>query len=135
MLEEASIGLRHKPNHHPSPGSVVFAPHHANGGAFLAHFLHRGSDVLPLKAQLEAFAAVPLQSCNYSCFIDYNFDYFIILNLINFAPITHQRQHFNFVLLPAQTPAAPEIVVSAYNLVSSQVPLPSYRYNSQVQLK
>ena len=135
MLEEASIGLRHMPNHRPSPGSVVFAPHHANGGAFLAHFLHRGSDVLPLKAQLGAFAAVLLQSCNYSCFIDSNFDYFIILNLINFAPITHQRQHFNFGLLPVQTLAAPEIVVSAYNLASSLAPLLSSRCNSQVRPK
>ena len=135
MLEEASIGLRHMPNHRPSPGSVVFAPHHANGGAFLAHFLHRGSDVLPLKAQLGAFAVVLLQSCNYSCFIDSNFDYFIILNLINFAPITHQRQHFNFGLLPVQTLAAPEIVVSAYNLVSSLAPLLSSRCNSQVRPK
>lgn len=133
MLEEASIGLRHMPNHHPSPGSVVFAPRHANGGAFLAHFLHHGSDVLPLEAQLGAFAEVPLQNCNYSCFIDYNFDYFIILNLINFAPITHQRQHFNFELLLAQTLSAPEIVVSTYNLVSCQLLLPSYHYNSQAQ--
>jgi hypothetical protein len=129
MLEEASIGLRHMPNHHPSPGFVVFAPHHASGVAFLAHFLHHGSDVLPLKAQLEAFAAVPLQSCNYSCFINYNFDYFIILNLINFAPITHQSQHFNFELLLVQTLAAPEIVVSTYNLVSCQLPLLSSHYN------
>jgi hypothetical protein len=97
MLEEASIGLRHMPNHRPSPGSVVFAPPHANGGAFLAHFLRHGSDELPLKVQLVAFAEGSLQNCDYSCFIDYNFDYFIILNLINFAPITHQREHFNLV--------------------------------------
>ena len=134
MLGEASIGLRHMPSHHPSPGSVVFAPHHANGGAFLAHFLHRGSDVvveLPLMAQLGASAAVPLKSCyyNYSCFIDSNFDYFIILNLINFAPITHQRQHFNFVVLLVQTLAAPEIVVSTYNPVSAQLLLLSCHCN------
>jgi hypothetical protein len=94
-LREAFIALLHMPAHHQILSCVSFAPLHANEAFVLSHFHLRVSDVRrPLGVQQVAFVVAILQNCYYSCLINYNFDYFIILNFINFAPLILQKQNF-----------------------------------------